>query len=133
MENQTETTQITVVDLDLLRNIVDLACARGAFRGAEVKQVGELHDKLTAFLEAVVAQAQAQANQPSSATNVLYNGFILEIVEVPFSPTVKQIKAIAKNNSGIILLQTPPSFTTIPQTLIEELKLIIDSSNLKAY
>ena len=61
MENQS----ITVSDLDALRNIIDLACTRGAFRANEVKQVGELHDKLTQFLEAVVAQAQAQeAEQP---------------------------------------------------------------------
>ena len=57
MENQS----ITVSDLDALRNIIDLACTRGAFRANEVKQVGELHDKLTQFLEAVVAQAQAQS------------------------------------------------------------------------
>ena len=56
MENQS----ITVADLDALRNIIDLACTRGAFRANEVKQVGELHEKLTKFLEAVVAQAQAQ-------------------------------------------------------------------------
>lgn len=55
-----ENTSITVSDLDALRNIIDLACTRGAFRANEVKAVGELHDKLTAFLEAVVAQAQAQ-------------------------------------------------------------------------
>ena len=64
MENQS----ITVSDLDALRNIIDLACTRGAFRANEVKQVGELHEKLTRFLEAVVAQAQAQetsnAEQP---------------------------------------------------------------------
>ena len=56
MENQS----ITVADLDALRNIIDLACTRGAFRANEVKAVGELHDKLTQFLEAVVAQAQTQ-------------------------------------------------------------------------
>lgn len=62
MEN---TEQITIVDLDLLRNIVDLACKRGAFSGAEVKQVGEVYEKLTNFLTAVIAQAKAQdeANQ----------------------------------------------------------------------
>jgi len=53
-------TQITVVDLDLLRNIVDLACRRGAFNGAEVKQVGEVYEKLSNFLQAVVEQAKAQ-------------------------------------------------------------------------
>lgn len=60
MENTQTQETITVVDLDLLRNIVDLACARGAFRGSEVKQVGEVYEKLTKFLEAIVAQAQAQ-------------------------------------------------------------------------
>jgi uncharacterized protein YggE len=57
MEN---TTQITVADLDTIKNIIDLACTRGAFRGAEVSQVGAVFDKLTVFLEAVIAQAQAQ-------------------------------------------------------------------------
>ena len=60
MENQT--TQITVADLDALRSIVDLAATRGAFRGAELAQVGAVFDKLTTFLNAVVAQAQATAD-----------------------------------------------------------------------
>ena len=55
-----ENTTITVSDLDALRNIINLACTRGAFQASEVRAVGELHDKLTAFLEAVVAQAQSQ-------------------------------------------------------------------------
>ena len=57
MENNT---QITVADLDTIKNIIDLACTRGAFRGAEVSQVGAVFDKLTEFLEAVIAQAKAQ-------------------------------------------------------------------------
>jgi hypothetical protein len=63
-----ENTQITIADLDLLKNIIDLASTRGAFRAAEMKQVGEIYEKLSAFLEAVVAQAQAQesaAEQPA--------------------------------------------------------------------
>ena len=55
MENQ----QITVADLNALREIIDLACTRGAFRANEMQQVGELYTKLSNFLEAVVAQAQA--------------------------------------------------------------------------
>ncbi len=51
---------ITVADLNLLKNIIDLASTRGAFRAAEMKQIGEVYDKLNAFLEAVVAQAQSQ-------------------------------------------------------------------------
>ena len=56
-------TQITLADLDMIKNIIDLASTRGAFRAAEMKQVGEVYDKLAAFLAAVVAQAQAQEPQ----------------------------------------------------------------------
>jgi len=57
MEN---TTQITITDLDLVKNIINLAATRGAFRGEELSQVGAVYDKLTAFLEAVIEQAKAQ-------------------------------------------------------------------------
>jgi hypothetical protein len=60
--------QITIADIDTIKNIIDLACTRGAFRGAEVSQVGAVYDKLSAFLQAVIAQAkeqqEAQADQP---------------------------------------------------------------------
>ena len=55
-----DNTQITIADLDTIKNIIDLACTRGAFRGAELSQVGVVYDKLTAFLEAVIEQAKAQ-------------------------------------------------------------------------
>jgi hypothetical protein len=72
---------------------------------------------------------QVQANIDSGS----YNGFIIKIEEVPFSPTVIRKKAVAFNQSGIALLETPLSFTTNDQTLINELKLIIDRDNLRAY
>lgn len=64
MENK----EITIADLGLLKNIIDLASTRGAFRAAEMKEVGEVYDKLTAFLEAVVAQAKAQEETAVSNT-----------------------------------------------------------------
>ena len=76
------------------------------------------------------SQEAAQAQSQSKITN--YKGFILEIITEVYSPTVNRVKAVAKNAQGIILLQSPLSFTTTPQILIAELKLIIDSSNLKA-
>jgi hypothetical protein len=84
MKNITEN-QITVVDLDLLRNIVDLATSRGAFRGAELTQVGEVYDKLTKFLEAVVAQAQAQeaSNLDEPVTEVIDGGKLPTVPETP--------------------------------------------------
>jgi hypothetical protein len=72
-------------------------------------------------------ETQADINEGS------YKGFTFEVEEVPFSPTVNRRKAIAFNQSGIPLLETPLSFTTNTQTLIDELKLIIDRDNLKAY
>jgi hypothetical protein len=62
-----------------------------------------------------------------------YKGFVLQIEEVPYTPTVTRRKAVALNTSGIKLLETPLSFTTNNQTLIDELKLIIDRDNLRAY
>jgi len=64
MENK----EITIADLNLLKNIIDLASTRGAFRAAEMKEVGEVYNKLTAFLEAVVAQAKAQEESLASQT-----------------------------------------------------------------
>ena len=58
MENQ-----LSITDLAVLKNVIDVACSRGAFKAAEMKQVGEIYDKLTAFLDAVVAQAEAQTQQ----------------------------------------------------------------------
>ena len=54
-----ENTQITIADLDTIKNIINLACTRGAFQAGEISEVGAVYDKLNAFLEAVVAQAQA--------------------------------------------------------------------------
>ena len=55
-----DNTQITIADLDVIKNIIDLACTRGAFRAGEISQVGAAYDKLDAFLKAVLAQAQEQ-------------------------------------------------------------------------
>ena len=88
--------------------------------------------ELTPLNDSLLTLEQTQ-NQVVEAflTETTYNGFILEIITVPYSPTVNRVKAVAKNTQGIILLQTPLSFTTTPQVLIEEIKLIIDSNNLK--
>ena len=77
--------------------------------------------------QVTIRQVQADINSGS------YNGFIFKIEEVPFSPTVTRRKAVAFNQSGIALLETPLSFTTNEQTLINELKLIIDRDNLRSY
>ena len=64
MENK----EITIADLNLLKDIVDLASTRGAFRAAEMKESGDVYNKLTSFLDAVVAQAKAQEESAASNT-----------------------------------------------------------------
>ena len=58
---------ITIADLNLLKNIIDLASTRGAFRAGEMKEIGEVYNKLSLFLEAVVAKAQAQEGESQPA------------------------------------------------------------------
>lgn len=79
------------------------------------------------LLQTANSQTQANVNDGS------YKGFTFQIEEVPYSPTVTRRRALALNQSGIALPQTELSFTSNNQTLIDELKLIIDRDNLKAY
>ena len=78
-----------------------------------------------------IAATQDQAEQSPNLS--LYQGFILEIEIVPYSPTVDRRRAVGKNSSGIILIQTELSFTPVDQVMINELKFVIDRDDLKAY
>jgi len=122
-------TTITFVNNILLKIIGLLNSIDKYLKGCNVDALTSLDSSLTQ-LEQEQAAALAQSEIPSSLTN--YQGFILEVITEVYSPTVNRVKAVAKNAQGIILLQTPLSFTTTPQVLIEEIKLIIDSNNLKA-
>ena len=53
---------ISLQDLQTLLQIVDLSSQRGAFRGAEMTQVGAIFDKLNTFLT-YVAEQQAAAEE----------------------------------------------------------------------
>ena len=82
-----------------------------------------------ALVEISVVQRQAEESVNLST----YQGFVFEIEEVPFSPTVNRKRALGKNEDGITLIQTELSFTPSDKVLIDELKFIIDRDNLKAY
>lgn len=62
----TEPVQLTIADLQMLSRVVDLATRRGAFQAAELTQVGQSFDKLSAFLAHVESTqiAEAEANTP---------------------------------------------------------------------
>ena len=55
---------ITVSDLDAIKSIIDLAARRGAFHAGEMADIGAIYNKLEAFLQAVVAQAQPEEQTP---------------------------------------------------------------------
>lgn len=92
-----------------------------------------VEENITPISEELIQAANKQQVASETLNGALYNGFIIEIEEVPFSPTVIRRKAVGINQSGIKLIETPLSFTTNPQFLIDELKFIIDRDNLKAY
>ena len=74
MENQDTTTQtttadtpqLTIVDLQNLRAIVDTASRRGAFGAAELSSVGATFDRLNTFLNTVAPAPTADATQAST-------------------------------------------------------------------
>lgn len=61
-------TNITITDLIAIRNTINLAAERGAFKAEEMLEVGTVYTKLSNFLEAVVAQAAAQEKAAQEQT-----------------------------------------------------------------
>jgi hypothetical protein len=64
-----ENTQLTITDMITIKNIIDAACTRGAFKAAEMKHVGELYEKLGLFIESVQAQAVEQSANTQGEAN----------------------------------------------------------------
>ena len=52
--------ELTVQDLSAIKQIIDVASQRGAFRPNEMMTVGQTYSKLETFLSAVSAQQGAQ-------------------------------------------------------------------------
>jgi translation initiation factor IF-2 len=62
VEQPAQNAELTVQDLASIKQIIDVASQRGAFKPDEMVVVGTTYSKLSAFLSVVQAQ-QAQANQ----------------------------------------------------------------------
>lgn len=128
------TSAVDYIDLILsqiinLLNAIDIYLLRCG--GIDPKDETKQLTSLNPYLTKVVQDANKVEALPEK--NELYQGFLLEIIEEPYSSTVNRRKAVARNKDNIILLQTPLSFTTDTQVLFTELKLIINKNNLKAY
>ena len=55
--------ELTVNDLNALKQIIDVASSRGAFKPNEMTTIGTVYTKLETFLRAVAAQQQAAGGQ----------------------------------------------------------------------
>lgn len=64
---QEEAPQITIVDLQNILQVIDVAATRGAFRGNELTSVGSVRDKLAAFLEAVTPKEETAEEDQAEA------------------------------------------------------------------
>jgi hypothetical protein len=51
--------EITLQDLQLMKQIIDICSTRGAFKPAEMATVGSVYNKLDSFLQAVADQQKA--------------------------------------------------------------------------
>ena len=52
--------ELNISDLNTVKSIIDIATSRGAFKANELEAVGKTYNKLSAFLDHVSKQAQAQ-------------------------------------------------------------------------
>ena len=50
--------ELKISDLNAMKQIIDIASARGAFKPNEMLVVGQTYSKLTTFLDAVAKQAE---------------------------------------------------------------------------
>jgi hypothetical protein len=81
----------------------------------------------------VLEYADLGNNNFAEEDPISYNGFIIEIEEVPFTPTVNRYRAVGYNSYGVPLIKGELSFTPNNAILVNELKFIIDRDNLSSY
>lgn len=56
--------ELTVQDLTAIKQIIDVASSRGAFKANEMAVVGTTYNKLESFLGAVQAQQEPKKEEP---------------------------------------------------------------------
>lgn len=54
---------ITLTEIQNILTVVDLASSRGAFRGPELEQIGQLYNKFRRFVESATQAPQANGTE----------------------------------------------------------------------
>jgi hypothetical protein len=57
------TPDLTINDLQALKTIVDVSCQRGTFKANEMASVGQVFNRLTAFLDHITSQKEAETQK----------------------------------------------------------------------
>jgi hypothetical protein len=129
-----------------LKGAVNAVGASLTVASIPLNSIKEVVDKLNSFFKKCLPNATINEVSPSingltQNTQVaeqvggsVYSGFLIEILteeDNQFRATRR--KAVGKNSNGIILIETPYTFSDNDQVLINQLKFIIDRDNLKAY
>jgi hypothetical protein len=66
---QPQQPQLSIVDLQNLRAIIDVATRRGAFQAQELSGVGAVFDRLNSFLNAVAPAQTESTDAPADTTS----------------------------------------------------------------
>ena len=76
---------------------------------------------------------QSSLNPNINPTENFYKGFTINVIteDSPLSSYPRR-QAIASNKFGVVILKGPLSFSSDPKVLIDEIKYIIDSQDLKS-
>lgn len=96
-------------------------------------ELGGTPEEQEAVSQELLDSTQNQSNQLSPVvTNV--NGFEMSVITVDgdTDQDLKRRRAVARNKSGIIMLQGEPSYSSNDQILIDELVFYIQQNDLKA-
>lgn len=56
--------ELTIIDLQNIRSVIDVAAKRGAFHAAEMEAVGNVFNKLNTFLNAVAPSVTSPETAP---------------------------------------------------------------------
>lgn len=62
-EKEANSAELTIVDLQNIRAILDVSARRGAFGGAELTAVGTVYNKLDSFLKTIEKTEDPSANK----------------------------------------------------------------------
>jgi hypothetical protein len=60
---EVEPTGLTIQDLNLVLQVIQVSATRGAFKAEELSMVGGLHDRIYKFLDAAGAFVKAPVNE----------------------------------------------------------------------